>query len=232
MHARRGVMRSTRQQRPALQYRPHVSATRVLRLRSGRDDGDTVAESIQDDACSGRLRVFVVVGIVPARDRVATGTGQECCRRSRGTLIDPHGITSTNCWGAARRRQCDLSERRIPGGLLTGGFRAAPRPSLCGYDGYSGRQPVPLTPICSSGYSASLESRASPPYLPRLAPTPLRAGHARIAQSVEHILGKDEVIGSIPIASSVRPAPPRRIRLVPSGARADPPLALNSATAV
>ena len=36
--------------------------------------------------------------------------------------------------------------------------------------------------------------------LTRAAPAP---GHARIAQSVEHILGKDEVIGSIPIASSV-----------------------------
>jgi hypothetical protein len=51
----------------------------------------------------------------------------------------------------------------------------------------------------------TLESRHNPPYLTGLLPSHLRELCARIAQSVEHILGKDEVIGSIPIASSAGP---------------------------
>ena len=69
------------------------------------------------------------------------------------------------------------------------------------------RVPAPgaihLTPVPDFGYSPTLESRTDPPYLTGLAPTAYCRGHARIAQSVEHILGKDEVIGSIPIASFV-----------------------------
>ena len=53
------------------------------------------------------------------------------------------------------------------------------------------------------GNLSALESHPSPAYLHRLAQRRASAGIARIAQSVEHILGKDEVIGSIPIASFV-----------------------------
>ncbi len=60
------------------------------------------------------------------------------------------------------------------------------------------------TPTSGTAQHPTLESHPPSPYLHRLAQRRASAGLARIAQSVEHILGKDEVIGSIPIASSVR----------------------------